>query len=247
MFRSILRVVAPKAFTDGLSECNILTKKIIRKPAKRLLDLGCGDGTLTLEFAKVARSKEIYGIDYVEEFCAKARKNGVKCTRGDLNEKWSYKDNSFDLIISSQNIQGIHNIRLFFEECYRCLKPGGQLLILTENLATWPDIAALVFGWQPFSMTRINGWALGNPFIWHQYQQKNEKFIKKYNDTGVSGTTGHVRILAYQGLKELLERVGFKTVEMHTTGYLPFWGWFSNFMCRIDPRHGHFQIANAIK
>lgn len=247
MFRSFLRLIAPKSFTNGLAECNKLCKKLIRKPANKLLDLGCGDGELTLEFAKVAKAKEIYGIDFVEEFCKKARQRGINCIKGDLNKKWRFKDNLFGLILSSQNLQGIHNTRLFLEECFRCLKPRGQLLILTENLASWPDIGALLFGWQPFSMTKINGWSLGNPFIWHLDQNKDEKFLKEYQATGVSGTVGHVRILAFQGLKDLLKKVGFKEIEIYTTGYFPFWGRLSNLFCHLDRRHGHFLIASAVK
>lgn len=125
-------------------------------------------------------------------------------------------------------------------------------MILTENLSSWVNIGALFFGWQPFSMTNINGWNLGNPFIRHLYEPKYEglryeEFLKKYQDTGVSGAVGHVRVLAFGGLKDLLEKAGFKDVKVYTRGYLPLWGRLSEILCRIDKRHGHFLVATGFK
>ena len=246
--RRLLKIIAPRAFNDGLARCNNLGKKLIaKKEIDKTLDVGCGDGKLTMEFAKIVKPKEVYGIEFVDEFRQRAESKGIKCIKCDLNGKWDYRDGSFDLIISSQNIEHIHNTRLYLEECYRCLKWGGQLMILTENLASWVNIGALVFGWQPFSTTNINGWSLGNPFIWHIYEPKDHKFFKKWQDTGVSGLVGHVRVLAFKGLKNLLEKVGFKNVKVYTKGYLPFQGKLSDFLCYIDRRHGHFLIATGSK
>ena len=225
MIRKLLKIIAPKAFNDGLSRCNDLGKNLIsQKGIERFLDCGCGDGKLTMEFQKILRAKEIYGIEFIDEFRLKAEKRGIKCLKCDLNGKWNFNDNFFDLVLSSQNIEHLHNTRLYLEECYRCLKPGGQLIILTENLASWENIGVLVFGWQPFSTTNINGWSLGNLFIWHIDEPKDEEFLNKFQDTGMSGLVGHVRVLTPRGIKELLERIGFKNIQIYTKGYFPFWG-----------------------
>jgi len=242
----MLKKWAVKAFDDGLGQCNKLGMKLIaRKNVDRFLDVGCGDGKLTLDFARVINPKEIYGIEYVDEVRALAEKNGIKCIKSDLNDKWGYGSGFFDIIMSSQSIEHMHNTRLYLEEAYRCLKPSGQLVVLTENLASWMNIWALVFGWQPFSITNINGWSIGNPLGVYRDEKKDENFFNKYS--AVSGTVGHVRVVAYTCLKEMLERVGFKQVKIFTRGYLPCFGWFSNLMCRIDRKHGHFLIATGIK
>lgn len=246
--RRLLKIIAPKSANDGFARCNILGKKLItRKGIDKFLDIGCGDGKLTMEFAGVAKSKEVYGIEFVDEYRQQAESRGIKCIKCDMNGKWDYNDNTFDLILSSQSIEHLHNTRLYLEECYRCLKPGGQLIVLTENLSSWINIGALVFGWQPFSTTNINAWSLGNPLIWHVDEPKNEKLIKKLQDTGVSGTVGHVRVLAFRGLKDLLEKVSFKNVKIYTRGYLPLWGKLSDCLCQIDRKHGHFLIATGFK
>ena len=183
----------------------------------------------------------------MDKYCRKARKRGIKCEKFDLNYKWSFKDNYFDFILSSQNIEHLHNTRLYLKESYRCLKKGGQLVVLTENLASWINIGSLIFGWQPFSATLINGWSIGNPLIWHSEKPSNKTSLKKYLDAGISGTASHVRILAYKGLKEIMKQAGFKNVRVYSRGYLPFWGKLSDFLCKIDKKHGYFLIGTGIK
>ena len=119
--------------------------------------------------------------------------------------------------------------------------------MLTENLASWVNIGSLLFGWQPFSTTNINGWSLGNPLIWHKDEKRDFDFFDKYQSTGVSGTVGHVRVLAHTGLRDLIKKVGFRDVKVYSRGYLPLWGGLSDLLCWIDKRHGHFLIATGYK
>lgn len=127
MLRGFLKSIAPKSFNDGLVRCNDLGKKLIyRKGIERFLDVGCGDGKLTIEFAEVVKPKEIYGLEFVDEFRLEAGNKGIKCFKCDLNGKWNFDDNFFDLILSSQTIEHLHNTRVYLEECYRCLKWGGN-------------------------------------------------------------------------------------------------------------------------
>lgn len=248
--RRLLKWYAPKAFDSGLLECNNLAKRLLLKnPVENFLDIGCGDGALTLEFAKILKPKNIYGIEFVDDIKKKAEEKGITCVKEDLNGRWSLKSESFDFILSSQSIEHMHNTRFYLEECFRCLKCGGQVIILTENLASWINIGSLLFGWQPFSTTSVNGWAIGNPFIWYsgETREKENEFINKNLDSGVSGTIGHVRVLAYRGLRDALLKAGFKDVKVYGAGYLPFWGPISRILCKIDKRHGHFLAASAVK
>jgi SAM-dependent methyltransferase len=244
----LLKYIAPKSFNDGLTRCNELGKRLVHsKKIERFLDVGCGDAKLTLEFADYVRAQEIYGIEYIDSLCDLASAKGIRCISQDVNLRWNCENDFFDLILSSQNIEHVHNTRLYLEECYRTLRPEGQVIVLTENLASWINIGALVFGWQPFSTTNINGWSLGNPLIWHADEPHDEKFMETWQESGVSGTVGHVRVLAYMGLKNLLEKVGFGEIRMYTRGFLPLWGPLSDLLCSIDRRHGHFLVGTGMK
>ena len=106
--KKIFKTIVSKAFNLGLDECNNLGKKIVvKKEINRFLDIGCGDGKLTMEFAKIIKPKEIHGIEFVDEWRQQAESRGIKCTKCDLNNGWAYDDDFFDIILSSQNIIGI--------------------------------------------------------------------------------------------------------------------------------------------
>jgi len=246
--RRLLKWFVPKAWEDGVASCNELGKELIAcRQVEKMLDAGCGDGALTIEFARSVGAREVHGIDYVEEALEKATARGIKCVKGDLDQKWEQEDAYFDLVLSSQNLEHVHNTRLYLEEAYRCLKPGGQFLVLTENLSSWGNIGALVMGWQPFSATHINGWDLGNPLIWNIEELSRDCSRERLQSTGISGTAGHVRVLAYAGLRDLLIKVGFAGVRVYTRGYLPFWGPIADLLCGVDPRHGHFLVATGFR
>ena len=248
IMRKLLKYIAPKAFNDGLARCNALGKRLVGGRAyPRFLDVGCGDGVLTVEFAAAAGAEEVWGVEFVDTLAVEAGKRGIHCIRQDVNAPWDLPGDHFDLILSSQNIEHVHNTRLYLEECHRCLRTGGRLVVLTENLASWVNIGALVFGWQPFSTTNINGWSAGNPLIWHAGEPRDEAFFSAWQGTGVSGTVGHVRVLAYRGLRDLMVRVGFSEVRIRTKGWLPLWGRLSDMLCAVDRRHGHFLIGTGVK
>ena len=122
--RKLLKYIAPKSFNDGLARCNDLGKRLIRGGGvERFLDVGCGEGGLTMEFAKAANAREIFGIEYIPDLCRAAEEKGIRCIRQDLNTRWDIESDRFDLVLSSQNIEHLHNSRLYLEECYRTLKP----------------------------------------------------------------------------------------------------------------------------
>ncbi len=248
--RRILRWISSKSYDDGAKRCNALALNlIVNLKAEKMLDVGCGDGTITLEFAKVVKARSIYGVEFTDEHRTKAEEKGIICVKSDMNERWDFESNFFDFILSSQSIEHVHNTRRYLQECYRCLKPGGVVLVLTANLASWINIPALVFGWQPFGTTDICGWrAIGNPLIWHaDLEIIDQDFLDKYYSAGVIGTVGHVRVLAYAGLKDLMKKSGFVDIDIYSRGYLPFWGRLSDFFCKLDKRHGYFLIAKGRK
>jgi len=123
-----------------------------------IVDLGCGDGKLTKKFSKKAKAKKVFGLDSFPS------KNGVKVLKGNLNRKFPFKSKTFDAAISHYSLEHLYNTGLFISETHRILKKGGYTVVATDNLSNWPTIAALILGYQPFSLAcGISKRSIGNP------------------------------------------------------------------------------------
>jgi methionine biosynthesis protein MetW len=243
-----LKKIAPASFNWGLNETTKMILDLLEEnPNASVLDVGCGNGDNTMKYAAKIKTKNIHGIEIVEELVWEAQSKGIHVYIADLNKKWPVKSQEFDVIIANQVIEHLWNTRLFISECFRVLKPFGYAIVATENLASWPNILSLLFGYQPFSTTNICGYSLGNPLIWHLDEQKNTHFFEKYKNIGGGGPVGHVRVLAYKTFKDIFSLEGFKTENFRAVGYIPFTGRVSRLFSRLDPRHAHFMVIKVRK
>jgi 2-polyprenyl-3-methyl-5-hydroxy-6-metoxy-1,4-benzoquinol methylase len=105
----------------------------------RLLDVGCGDGLSTLRFA--GRTGTVVGIDYIEDFVARAAANATRAGVTDaLFEQGDVTDLSpilarhgkFDVVTSIRcliNLTSWDLQRHALSELANCLRPGGLLFI----------------------------------------------------------------------------------------------------------------------
>lgn len=120
-----------------------------------------------------------------------------------------YWSNHFDVVVCEQVIEHLHNTTWFLSELYRILKPGGKLLLATENLASLPNIAALLLGIAPFSTQHCcskyrGGWKKGG-----------EDVGLPLNHPAYSGVHGHVRVMTTKQLQELIREAGFTIQHTH--------------------------------
>lgn len=223
MIKSILKRLYEQ--TTFLNEENILSQLEVNKNA-RYLDLGCNDGIETIKRVGAIQTKKVYGIEIVPKQAKKAQKTGIDVRIADLNKKWKYPNNYFDVITANQVIEHVPDIDHFVSEIRRVLQPGGYAIISTENGSSWHNIFAAIMGWQIFSLTNVSEKqsGIGNPLALH----KNEKFV--------IGSWTHKTIFNYQGLKEVFELYGFKVESYKGSGYHPL---IPQFAC-LDPRHAHY-------
>lgn len=101
---------------------------------KRVLDIGCGDGKITIEIAnQLQKGGTILGIDFSSEMIGFAKKK-YELNNGNIEfliedaRNIKYKD-EFDLIFSSFAIQWISDQKSLFLKIHDALKKGGCLAV----------------------------------------------------------------------------------------------------------------------
>jgi toxoflavin synthase len=165
---------------------------------KEVVDVGCGDGYFTAEFAKFA--KFVYGIDNSEEQIKKAVARGnVKYVLVDMC-KFSYPE--IDIIFSPfvlNYLQSTGELESLFGKFYDALVPGGRYAgIIDMPQSTVHDNRR--FG----SVKRLARLAEGEPMDVELFN--GEEHI----------TTLHSFYHTKETVEELLKGVGFEDIAWHT-------------------------------
>jgi SAM-dependent methyltransferase len=108
-----------------------------RFKGREILDVGCGPGWLTVQYAKGGAN--VTAVDLTARAVELTRQNlagqGLKAVVQEANaEALPFDDNAFDLVASSGVLHHTVNPSRAFAECYRVLKPGGVAKITLYRL-----------------------------------------------------------------------------------------------------------------
>ncbi|MCP5162364.1 MAG: methionine biosynthesis protein MetW [Hahellaceae bacterium] len=105
------------------------------KPASRLLDLGCGDGTL---LHHLSQTKQIngYGLEINPDHINACISKGVNVIEQDLDVKGlaNFKTNGFDYVIMTQALQAVMHPDRMLDEMLRL---GKECIITFPNFGHW--------------------------------------------------------------------------------------------------------------
>ncbi len=104
------------------------------QPGGQLLEVGCGNGATLLGMQELGWNVE--GVDFDINSVRNARSKGLTVHHGDLMGQ-QYQDNTFDAIVMSHVIEHVPDPLRLFQECYRIIKRGGQLVVLTPNVKSF--------------------------------------------------------------------------------------------------------------
>jgi len=117
----------------------------------RLLDCGCGPGSITVGLAEAIAPGEAVGIDIepaqLDFARAHAAEKGVTNVRFEVGDicKLSFPDNAFDAVFGHTILMQFQDPSLALAEVRRVLKPGGiagfREPLFSSNLAEPPDSA----------------------------------------------------------------------------------------------------------
>lgn len=97
---------------------------------KRILDVGCGLGMYVRKMRRF--SPDVYGVDIDPERVAKASQDLPNIQVAPA-EKLPFGDDFFDVILSHEVIEHVSDDSQSIREAYRCLCPGGRLVIFAPN------------------------------------------------------------------------------------------------------------------
>jgi len=94
------------------------------KVGERVLDLGCGDGTLALEIER--RGAKVLGVDLSVEMVQAAKENGIEAMVASVTALPFTKE--FDAIFSNAMLHWVKQSDLAIENISKALKGGGRFV-----------------------------------------------------------------------------------------------------------------------
>lgn len=111
-------------------------------PRERILDLGCGNGMLTVEIARAIGSEgEVTGLDLSEEMMSAARTKCEGMGQARFLEGSAldipFLDDCFDKAVSLQVFEYIEDVPAALAEVARVLRPGGRFVIADLHFGSW--------------------------------------------------------------------------------------------------------------
>jgi len=169
---------------------------------RRVLDLGTGTGDLAFAAAEaVGPEGKIFGLDFSGEMLRLAMRKKRKHPSG---EKTFYilgtalappfADDAFDAVMTAFVLRNVADLRLFFLQAYRLLKPGGRLV----TLDMFPPSCA------PFSFFYSLYFYRLMPWIGARLAHDREAY--RYLSTSVKG------FYSPQAVADMIEQAGFENV-----------------------------------
>ncbi len=163
------------------------------RPNSRVLDIGCGNGSLASEFVK--RGHSVVGIDLAEPGVRLAR---TRCPAGRFevlsaskNLLEALQEPPFDLVYSVEVIEHLYDPRSFMAGCYAATKAQGRFLCTTPYHGYFKNLAIALAG------------------KWDQHHNPD-----------CDG--GHIQFFSRKTLSALMFETGFRELRFEGVGRYPY-------------------------
>jgi ubiquinone/menaquinone biosynthesis C-methylase UbiE len=180
-------------------------------PVGTVVDIGCGPGYLLQVVAKELPNSSLVGVDISDEMVKTAKANfkainpnkEVEFKQGST-EHLPFRDSTQDFVISTFSLHHWNEPRSAFNEIYRVLKPGGQMLVYDFRRDARRLLLYLLWFAQNIVLRIIGGEAItkiGEPLgsLLSSYTTKETKKIMQetfFNQYVVKGKFGSIYIYA---------------------------------------------------
>jgi SAM-dependent methyltransferase len=213
------------------------------KEGGRCLDCGATDGYWygRLQTSIGLAPDRYSGIEWDAEACARGQARGLNLIQGDLNEPLPFGDGEFRCIIALSVLEHLLYGCRFLQECKRVLEPGGVLVLLTPNIATYFTAVRILMGKMPSSGPHPDSTLLlasEEPL-----QVRDESLVPDVeSDRPVHR---HLVVFSYRVLHRYLGMLGFASIAGRGFGLYPFPVFMQPLLERIDPYHCHQMVFVA--
>jgi len=115
-------------------------------PGSRVLDLGCGDGTL-MAHLQATRGCSGYGVEIDDTKVHACVQRGVNVLQINLEDGLAvFEDHSFDVVLQIDTLQHLRNAEVMLRETVRVGRVG---IVAFPNFAHWPNRLSILKGRMP--------------------------------------------------------------------------------------------------
>jgi methionine biosynthesis protein MetW len=184
-------------------------------PRSRILDVGCGDGTLIQALIK-EKSIDARGIELGEDNVKACISKGLSVIEGNAETELNqFPDKAFDCVILSQTLQAFYRPENVLDQLLRI---GHKVIVSIPNFGYWQiRTNLLLFGKMPVTKSL--------PYSWHDtpnlhmcsikdfYQFCEKKNIKINRVIGINGEKTSSIYKINLEMKNLLSEVGIFLVS----------------------------------
>jgi SAM-dependent methyltransferase len=205
------------------------------------LDCGAGDGHMAERL--IIPADRYHGIEWSAE-ATLARDRGLNVVNGDLNQQLPYADEHFKCVFGLSVLEHLLRPCRYLRECHRVLEPGGTLVILTPNIATYFTAFLILAGRMPSSGPHPDSDALIASTRPVEELMASRGVHDADNDTP---SHRHLVIFSYLALRRYLQMLGFRDVVGKGFGVYPFPNAVQPLVERLDPYHAHQMVFVARK
>jgi len=166
----------------------------IPKTAKRILDVGCGEGTFSARIRETNRA-EVWGIEIDEQVAGSAKEKLDRVDIGDASHVLSaLPDSHFDCVVFNDILEHLPDPYQLLVQTISKLTPMGIIVCSVPNVRYYTVLYRFLI-------------------------EKNWR----YSDSGVMDKT-HLRFFTFISLKVALQQAGYETMTIEGINPTRYWG-----------------------